>query len=84
MQEYVTIVVDQDLLVQITKEILALAEDPNHVEVTHGTNGQVLLVHPRLADRWYSTTFDEDAQPLPRKRGRPRKYPSASPSEESS
>lgn len=84
MREYITVVVDQDLLPQVAREILSLADDPNQVEVTHGDNGQVLLVEPDLADRWLATvdSSDPDLPPAKKKIGRPRKIASASPSED--
>lgn len=84
MREYVTVVVEESLLPQVAGEILSLTDDPNLVEVVHGDNGRVLLVEPDLAERWMATVDFPDLPPAKRKVGRPRKNPSASPSEESS
>ncbi len=53
MHHYTEITVEEDLLPQIVRELLELAEDPNHVDVTHGTHGRVILAHSALAEKWY-------------------------------
>lgn len=51
--EYTEIIVEEDILPQVLRELTILAEDQNHVEVTHGVAGRVVLVHPDLAEAWY-------------------------------
>lgn len=53
MQNWTEITVDDDLLVPVLKELLALAIDPNHVEVSNGASGRVILVDVDLAEIWY-------------------------------
>lgn len=53
MREWVEIHVDEDLIVDVVRELLALAADPNHVEITYGTAGRVILAEVHLADIWY-------------------------------
>lgn len=76
------IYVDVDLLPQITRELLALTTNPDDVQITDGDSGKVLLVDTDLANLWYSTVFNEDQEPVKRKRGRPRKITSATVGEE--
>jgi hypothetical protein len=91
MREYTEIIVEEDLLPQVVRELVAMATNQNHVEVTHGVSGRVILVHPDLAEQWYqlktATEDDPDEVPIPvpvkRGPGRPRKIqPSASNGEE--
>lgn len=53
MREWTEIDVEEDLLVQVVQELLALAADPNHVEVVYGTTGRVILAEVHLAEHWY-------------------------------
>lgn len=53
MGEWVTITVDEDLLVQVVRELLDMATNPNHVEVVHAESGRVILVEAHLAEHWY-------------------------------
>lgn len=53
MREYVVINVPQDLLPQITGELLHFAADPNFVDVVHEASGRVIHAHPEVADAWY-------------------------------
>jgi hypothetical protein len=83
MSNYTMILVEHGLLQQVVTELLALAKDPDHVRVTHGLEGQVILAEPRLADRWYNHSshevevtpvLDEPVvKPAKRAPGRPRK-----------
>lgn len=52
-EEFTEVVVEDDLLPQVVRELTQLAENQNHVEVTHGVNGRVVLVHPVLAELWF-------------------------------
>jgi hypothetical protein len=86
MTDYIMILVGPGLLRQVVTELLALAGDPDHVRVTHGPDGQAVLVEPVLADLWYEARprfrKGTTAVPVPQeppvkppsaKRGRPRK-----------
>lgn len=53
MSEWTEIVVDEDLLVPVVRELLDMAVNPNHVEVVYGTTGRVILVEVHLAEHWY-------------------------------
>lgn len=53
MRDWTEITVEEGLLSQVVRELLALAEDPNHVEVTYGVTGRVILAESSLAERWY-------------------------------
>ena len=53
MRAYTEIIVEEGLLPQIVRELTEMAIDQNHVEVTHGVTGRVILVHPELAEAWY-------------------------------
>lgn len=59
MNEWVEIAVDEDLLVQVVRELLALATNPNHVEVVYGTAGRVILCEVHLADAWYQLRLSQ-------------------------
>lgn len=61
MRDWTEIVVDEDLLAPVVRELLALATDPNHVEVVYGTTGRVILADVELAEIWYQSTLK--AQP---------------------
>lgn len=63
MREYTEIIVDEGLLPQVVRELVALAENQNHVEVVHGTVGRVILVHPKLAEVWYDKVTAKNAEP---------------------
>jgi hypothetical protein len=65
---YTTIDVDPDLIGQVLRELLAMATDPNLVEVTDAEFGRVILAHPDLAEAWYQQalareTKTEDSEP---------------------
>lgn len=47
------ITVDEDLLVPVLQELLAMAVNPNQVNVVHGKTGRVILAEAHLADHWY-------------------------------
>ena len=94
MHDYVVIIPESDLLVQVLKELLALTPNPNDVEVTDGETGRVIHARSWLADRWYGSIDNEagtvplaaftngtDPEPVKRKRGRPRKLVPATISE---
>jgi hypothetical protein len=95
MREYVEVVVEEDLLPQVIRELLAFASNPNLVEVSYGSTGRVILVHPEVADAWYQWSKDKAKRqssdladipipvPVQRLPGSPRNIPSASPGEES-
>lgn len=53
MSEWVEITVDEELLVQVVRELLNMAVNPNHVEVVYGTAGRVILAEVHLAEHWY-------------------------------
>lgn len=59
MSEYIEIHVEEGLLSQVVRELLALAESPNHVEVTHGVTGRVILAHTALAEVWFNKVTAE-------------------------
>jgi hypothetical protein len=66
MREWTEIVVDEDLIIPVVKELLALAINPNHVEVVYGTTGRVILADVDLAEEWYQSTLkskSDSAQP---------------------
>lgn len=66
MRDWVEITVEESLLIPVVQELLALAIDPNHVEVTYGTTGRVILAKTELADEWYRHTQKKhDAEPEP-------------------
>ena len=52
MHQFMEIIVEEGLLPQIVRELVELAEDQNHIEVTYGVAGRVILVHPGLAEKW--------------------------------
>ena len=58
---FTTISVDPDLLPQVLREILAMATDPNYVEVTDAEHGRVILAHPELAEAWYQQALAKQA-----------------------
>jgi hypothetical protein len=60
MHDWTEITVDESLLIPVVKELLALATDPNHVEVVYGTGGRVILAESNLAERWYQETLPKD------------------------
>lgn len=92
MPEFTEIVVEEGLLPQIVRELLAMTDNPNYVEVVHGTVGRVILAHPELAEAWYQKVTKEADKPadvpipipVQRKKGSPRNIPSASPDSEES
>lgn len=53
MREWTEITVDEDLLIPVVQELLAMAMDPNHVEVVYGVTGRVILAEVHLAEHWY-------------------------------
>ena len=59
--EFTEIWVEEDLLPQVIRELTELAEDQNHVEVTHGVSGRVVLAHPVLAEIWYQKVMAKNA-----------------------
>lgn len=69
MREYVVIAVPQDLLPQVTGEVLSFAADANLVEVVHEGAGQVLHVHPEVAEAWFQARkkveSESEAEPGP-------------------
>jgi hypothetical protein len=60
MKEWAEINVGEDLLVQVVRELLDLAADPNQVEVVYGTTGRVILAEVHLADAWYQDQLAKD------------------------
>ena len=92
MRDYVVIIPEPDLLVQVLKELLALTPDPSDVEVTDGEDGRIIHARSWLAARWYGSIDNEagtvplaaitsEPEPVKRKRGRPRKVVPATTSE---
>jgi len=61
MREYTEIHVEESLLPQVVRELTQMAVDQNHVEVTHGVTGRVVLVHPELAEFWYQQTIAKES-----------------------
>lgn len=61
--QYVEVRVPRDLLPDVVREILSFAIDPNHVEVVHGDIGQVIMVHPELAEVWYQARQHAEVVP---------------------
>lgn len=59
--EFTEIWVEESLLPQVIRELTELAEDQNHVEVTHGVAGRVVLAHPVLAEIWYQKVMAKNA-----------------------
>lgn len=59
MHQFMEIIVEEGLLPQVVGELVALAEDQNHVEVTYGVAGRVIMVHPGLAEKWYQQKVAE-------------------------
>lgn len=57
--QFMEIIVEEGLLPQIVRELVEMAEDQNHVEVTYGVAGRVILVHPGLAEKWYQQKVAE-------------------------
>lgn len=53
MRDWTEITVDEGLLSQVVRELLELADDPNHVEVVYGTSGRIILADVDLAERWF-------------------------------
>lgn len=53
MRQYTEIIPEEGLLPQVVRELVEMAEDQNHIEVTYGAAGRVVLVHPDLAEKWY-------------------------------
>lgn len=63
MRNWTEITVEEGLLTQVVQELLALAESPNHVEVTHGVTGRIILAEAELAERWFrEVNKDPDAE----------------------
>ena len=60
MREWTEIVVDEELLIPVVRELLDLAADPNQVEVVYGTHGRVILVEVHLAEYWYQERLKQD------------------------
>lgn len=60
MKQWVTINLDEDLLVQVVRELLNMAVDPNHVEVIHVESGRAVLVEAHLAEHWYQERQKDD------------------------
>lgn len=52
MQNYYVVTVPQELLAQVTREVLSFTTDANRVEVVHGPDGQTLHVDPLVAEAW--------------------------------
>lgn len=52
MREFITVTVPQELLPQVTAEILRFTRDANKVEIVHGDVGRVLQVDPAVVDAW--------------------------------
>ncbi len=63
MRDWTEITVEEGLLIQVVQELLTLAESPNHVEVTYGVMGRVILAESQLAERWFQeVNKDPDAE----------------------
>jgi hypothetical protein len=63
MRQYTEIIVEEGLLPQIVRELVEMAEDQNHIEVSYGVAGRVILVHPDLAEKWYQQKVSEAEDP---------------------
>ena len=59
MRQYTEIIAEEGLLPQVVRELVEMAEDQNHIEVTYGVAGRVILVHPGLAEKWYQQKVAE-------------------------
>jgi hypothetical protein len=53
MKEYTVISVDSDLLPQVLRELFAVANNPDLVEVNESDHGRVIHAHPEVAETWY-------------------------------
>lgn len=63
MHQYTEIIVEEGLLPQVVRELVEMAIDQNHVEVTYGVSGRVILVHPDLAEKWYQLKVSQSDDP---------------------
>jgi hypothetical protein len=59
MRNYTVISVEPDLLPQVIRELLAVAADPNLIEVTDDEFGRVIHVHPEVAEVWYQNAITQ-------------------------
>jgi hypothetical protein len=60
MRNWTEIMVDEDLLIPVLRELLAVATNPNNVDVVHGTTGRVILAHVDVAEAWYQATLKKN------------------------
>lgn len=60
--EYVEIAPDPDLLAQVITELLDMASDPDHVKTGHGERGMILMVPAELAETWFQSHQNQDAE----------------------
>jgi hypothetical protein len=58
---YVRILVEEGLLPQVVRELLALSTDANYVDVVDGDNGRMILAHPEVADAWFEAVTKDEA-----------------------
>lgn len=59
---FVEISVPADLLPHVTRDLLAIANDANHVAVSTGEAGPIILVHPDVAEVWYQKVATEKVE----------------------
>lgn len=57
MRDYTVISVEPDLLPQVLRELLAVAANPNLIEVTDDEHGRVIHAHPEVAEVWYQNAI---------------------------
>lgn len=60
MDRYTEIIVEEDLLPQVVRELVDMAMDQNHVEVVHGVVGRVILAQTDLAEAWYQKAIAKE------------------------
>lgn len=61
MENFYVVKVPQDLLPQVTREILGFTTDANRVEIVHGPEGQVLHVDSLVAEAWLEFRREKEA-----------------------
>lgn len=62
----IEISVDAGLMPQVTRELLALAWDPDQVQNSYGESGPVLLVDAVVAEAWFTAvTAEPEPEPTP-------------------
>lgn len=64
MRMYVTISVPEELLPQVTAELLSFTYDANDVEIVHGPEGREIHADPAVADAWFLKHNPPEPRPV--------------------